>query len=63
MHEDIAGARAMVATAVKRLQGSSVARETNEIVREQHRVVGDWDTGVALARQVDDLVRQRLMGK
>jgi DNA primase len=63
MHEDIAEARAMVATAVKRLQGSSIARETNEIVREQHRVVGDWDTGVALVRQANERVRQRLMGK
>jgi len=63
MHETIEEARETVAKAAKRLRGTSVARETNEIVREQHRVVGDWDTGVELARQADGLVRQRLMGK
>jgi DNA primase len=63
MHETIDEARETVAKAAKRLRGTSVARETNEIVREQHRVVGDWDTGVELAKQANELVRQRLMGK
>jgi DNA primase len=63
MHETIAEARATVAKAAKRLRGTSVARETNEIVREQHRVVGDWDTEVDLLKQSEELVRQRLMGK
>ena len=49
--------------AAKRLRGTSVARETSEIVREQHRVVGDWDTEVELAKHANELVRQRLMGK
>ncbi len=63
MHETIEEARATVAKAAKRLRGTSVARETNEIVREQHRVVGDWDTEVDLLKQSEELVRQRLMGK
>jgi DNA primase len=63
MHETIDEARETVAKAAKRLRGTSVARETNEIVREQHRVVGDWDTEVELAKHANELVRQRLMGK
>jgi len=63
MHETIEDARETVAKAAKRLRGTSVARETNEIVREQHRVVGDWDTGLELLKQGNELVRQRLMGK
>jgi DNA primase len=63
MHETIDEARETVAKAAKRLRGTSVAQETNEIVREQHRVVGDWDTEVELAKQANELVRQRLMGK
>jgi DNA primase len=63
MHETIEEARETVAKAAKRLRGTSVARETNEIVREQHRVVGDWDAEKQLAQQASELVRQRLMGK
>ena len=63
MHEKIEDARETVAKAANRLRETSVARETNEIVREQHRVVGDWDTEVELLKQSDQLVRQRLMGK
>ncbi|HEY3818598.1 MAG TPA: DNA primase [Polyangiaceae bacterium] len=63
MHETIDEARETVTKAAKRLRGTSVARETNEIVREQHRVVGDWDTEVELAKHANELVRQRLMGK
>jgi DNA primase len=63
MHETIDEARETVAKAAKRLRGTSVARETNEIVREQHRVIGDWDTEKELAEQASQLVRQRLMGK
>ncbi|MGD0528536.1 MAG: toprim domain-containing protein, partial [Polyangiaceae bacterium] len=62
-HETIEEAREMVAKAANRLRETSVARETNEIVREQHRVVGDWDTEVDLLKQSEELVRQRLMGK
>ncbi len=63
MHETIEEARETVAKAANRLRGTSVARETNEIVREQHRVVGDWDPEVELAKHANELVRQRLMGK
>jgi len=63
VYETIGEARETVAKAAKRLRGTSVARETNEIVREQHRVVGDWDTEVDLLKQSEELVRQRLMGK
>jgi hypothetical protein len=63
MHETIDEARETVAKAANRLRETSVARETNEIVREQHRVIGDWDTEVDLLKQSEELVRQRLMGK
>jgi hypothetical protein len=63
MHETIDEAREMVTRAAKRLRGTSVAQETNEIVREQHRVAGDWDAEVDLLKQSSELVRQRLMGK
>ncbi len=58
-HESIEDARATVSANAKNLQDSNVARETNEIVREQHRVVGDWETEVELAKHADALVRQR----
>jgi hypothetical protein len=58
-HESIDDARATVSANAKNLQDSNVARETNEIVREQHRVVGDWETEVELAKHADALVRQR----
>lgn len=63
MHETIDEALETVTKAAKRLRGTSVARETSEIAREQHRVVGDWDTEVELAKHANELVRQRLMGK
>jgi DNA primase len=62
-HEAIEEARETLATAARRLRETNVARETSEIVREQHRVVGDWESEVELARQADALVRQRVMGK
>jgi DNA primase len=58
-HDSIEEARATVSVNAKNLQASNVTRETSEIVREQHRVVGDWDTEVELAKQADALVRQR----
>lgn len=63
-HDTIDEARSAVMANAKKLQESNVARETSEIVREQHRVVGDWDTQVELARHADALVRKRqgLMG-
>jgi DNA primase len=64
-HETIDDARATVRANAKKLREINVARETSEIVREQHRVVGDWDAELELARHADALVRQRqgLMGK
>jgi DNA primase len=58
-HESIEDARATVSANAKNLQDSNVARETSEIVREQHRVVGDWETEVELAKHAHALVRQR----
>jgi DNA primase len=58
-HESIEEARATVSANAKNLQDSNVARETSEIVREQHRVVGDWETEVELAKHAHALVRQR----
>ena len=55
-------ARSAVIANAKKLRENNVARETSEIVREQHRVAGDWDTQVGLAQQADAFVRQRLMG-
>jgi hypothetical protein len=63
-HDTIDEARATVSVNEKKLRDSNIAREANEIVREQHRVVGDWDTELELARQADSIVRGRqgLMG-
>jgi hypothetical protein len=63
MHETIDEARETLSKAAKRLRGTSVARETNDIVREQHRVRGDWESEVELVKHADEIVRQRLMGK
>jgi DNA primase len=63
MHETIDEARETLTKAAKRLRGTSVARETNDIVREQHRVRGDWESEVELLKHEDEIVRQRLMGK
>jgi DNA primase len=60
-HESVEDARATVSANAKNLQASNVTRETSEIVREQHRVVGDWETEVELAKHADALVRQRLI--
>jgi DNA primase len=63
-HDTIEEARATVGVNEKKLRDSNTTRETHEIVREQHRVVGDWDTELELARQADSIVRERqgLMG-
>ncbi|HEY3816197.1 MAG TPA: DNA primase [Polyangiaceae bacterium] len=61
-YDTIDEARSAVIANAKKLRESNVARETSEIVREQHRVSGDWDTQVGLAQQADAVVRQRLMG-
>ncbi|MGA7120692.1 MAG: DNA primase [Polyangiaceae bacterium] len=59
VHDTIDEARATVGANEKKLRDSNIAREANEIVREQHRIVGDWDTELELARQADSIVRER----
>jgi DNA primase len=58
-HDTIEEARATVIANVKKLRESNVAREARATVREQQRVVGDWEAEVELAKHVDALVRQR----
>jgi DNA primase len=62
VHETIEEARETVASAAKRLRETSVAREAGELVREQERVVGDWDSVVELAEHAKALVHKRLKG-
>ncbi len=62
-HDTIEEARETVTAAAKRLDESTVARQTSEIAREQQRSVGDWDTEVELIEHADALVRRRLTGK
>jgi len=62
-HEAIEEARETVSAAARRLRETNVARETSEIVREQHRVVGDWESAVELIKDADARVRERLLGK
>ena len=62
-HETIDEARETVAAAAKRLRDCNVRRETSEIVREQQRTPGDWETGVELLEHAEALARGRLMGK
>jgi DNA primase len=63
-YDTVDEARRAVSANAKKLRESNIARKTTEIVREQHRVIGDWETQVELAKHVDALVRQRqgLMG-
>jgi DNA primase len=58
-HESVEEARAAVSVNAKILKASNVTQETSEIVREQHRVVGDWDTEIELAGHIQGRVRQR----
>jgi DNA primase len=58
-HDTLEDARATVAANARKLRETNVAQEANEMVREQHRVVGDWDAELALAKQVQSLVSQR----
>ena len=61
-HLTIEEARETVASASKRLREINVARESGELVREQQRVVGDWDSEVEFAEQAQELARKRLKG-
>ncbi|MGA2450165.1 MAG: DNA primase [Polyangiaceae bacterium] len=58
-HDTLEDARATVTANARKLRETNVAQEANEMVREQHRVVGDWDAELALAKQVHTLVSQR----
>ncbi len=58
-HDTIDEARAALNANAKKLRESNATRETIEIVREQHRVVGDWEAEVELAKHADVLGRQR----
>jgi hypothetical protein len=59
VHDTLEEARASVLANARKLRETNVARETLETVREQQRVVGDWEAEVQLAKHVDALVRQR----
>lgn len=61
-HETIEQARETVANASKRLREINVAQESGELVREQQRVVGDWESEVELAEHAQELARKRLKG-
>jgi DNA primase len=58
-HDTLEDARATVTANARKLRETNVAQEANEMVREQHRVVGDWDAELALAKQVQTLAMQR----
>jgi DNA primase len=59
VHDTLEEARASVLANARKLRETNTARETLETVREQQRVVGDWEAEVQLAKHVDALVRQR----
>ena len=58
-HETIDDARATVRVNAQKLREINVARETSEIVREQGRVVSDFDAGVELVKHADAILRER----
>jgi hypothetical protein len=57
--ETLDEARLTVAANSKKLRETTVALEAREAVREQHRVVGDWDAEVELVKHMDALARGR----
>jgi hypothetical protein len=61
-NQTIEEARETVAGAAKRLRETNVAREAGELVREQERIVGDWESELELARQASELTSRRLKG-
>jgi len=60
--EGMEQAREAVAEAGKRLRKINVDRETGELVREQQRVVGDWDSEKELMEHARELAQKRLKG-
>jgi DNA primase len=61
-NQTIEEARETVASAAKRLRETNVAREAGELVREQERIVGDWESELQLAKQASELTSRRLKG-
>ncbi len=59
MHETLDEARATVAANSRKLRGTTVAQETRVAVREQHRVAGDWEAEVELAKRAAAMNRER----
>jgi DNA primase len=57
--ETLEEARLTVAANFKKLRGTTVAQEAREAVREQHRVVGDWEAELELATNTAALARAR----
>jgi DNA primase len=61
-NQTIEEARETVASAAKSLRDTNVAREAGELVREQERIVGDWESGLELLKQASELTSRRLKG-
>ena len=59
VNETLEEARATVSANSKKLLRTTVAQETRVAVREQHRVVGDWEAEVELATHMAALNRER----
>jgi hypothetical protein len=59
VNETLEEARAAVSANSKKLLGPNVTQETRVAVREQHRVVGDWEAEVELAAHMSAVVRGR----
>ncbi len=59
VNETLEEARATISANSKKLLGTTVAQETRVAVREQHRVVGDWEAEVELAAHMAALNRER----
>ena len=57
--ESVEDARADVLANAKKLHASEVTREISEAVREQQRVVGDWQAEMDLAEHARSRARQR----
>ena len=53
--ESLDEARLVVAANSRKLRETTVAQENRDAVREQHRVVGDWDAEVELVKQAEAL--------
>jgi DNA primase len=59
-HETLADARGSLIENANKLRKLILAREAEEIAREQHRAAGDWEREIELAREAEGRVRARL---